>query len=73
MNQFTVLVAAQKHQAKSLSDIVLPQNGYHCALSIALCQWLIYMLPDRIALLEHTMEGCYEVHRAKFVLLQNET
>jgi hypothetical protein len=44
-----------------------------CALSIALCQWLIYMLPDRIALLEHTMEGCYEVQRAKFVLLQNET
>jgi hypothetical protein len=48
-NQFTILIAVQKHKH--------PQTGYHSALSVALCQWLLCMLPLYIALLECTTEG----------------
>ena len=73
LNQFTMLVPAWKYQVMCLSDIMHPQNGYCCALSIALCQWLLCMLPLYIALLEHCTEGYCEVLDTELLLPQNET
>jgi len=67
------LVAALKYQAIYLLDIMHPQNGYHSALSIALSQWLLCMLPLYIALLEHTTEGYCAVWYTELLLPQNET
>jgi hypothetical protein len=72
LKQFTTLVAALKYQAIYLLDTMHPQNRYHSALSIALSQWLLYMLPLYIALLEHITEGCCAVQFTELLLPQNE-
>jgi hypothetical protein len=72
-NQFTILVPAWKYLVMCLSDIMHPQNGYCCALSIALCQWLLCLLLLYIALLEHSTEGYCEVMDTELLLQQNKT
>jgi len=67
------LVAALKYQVIYLLDIMHPQNGYHSALTIALSQCLLCILPLYIALLEYTMVGYCEVQYTELLLLQNET
>ena len=56
-----------------LSDLVHPQNGYRCALTIALCRWLMCMMPLYVALLENTTEGYSAVRYTEILLQQNET
>ena len=73
LNQFTILVAAQKYQAMYLLDIMHPQTGYHSALFIAFFQWLLCMLPLYFALLEHTTEGYSAVQYTQLLLPQTET
>jgi hypothetical protein len=72
LKQFTTLVAAWKYQAIYLLDLMHPQNGFHSALSITLCQWLLCMLPLYIALLEHTTEGYCALQYTELLLPQNE-
>jgi hypothetical protein len=73
LNHFSISVLAQKYQAMYLLDIVHPQTGYRCALFIAICHWLLCMLPLYIVLLEHTTEGYCAVQYTELLLQQHET
>ena len=73
LNQFTILVASLKYKVMYLSDLVHPQTGYHFALFIALCQWLLCILPLYIDLLECSTGGYCAVHYTDLLLPQTGT